>query len=158
MHTYTWNDIWAHASIDDLHSLFMLIITNTHTNNRDSAFTVLKFQSWPSGTFFSCCDGLYCFLYCFSLFIQCNIQYTANETTGLYAVALQIEDFASTADTLPLSSIPLQFIIEVYNSTAPCPSNQPKIVGGTRCVRVSSTYREHIVAQSGSWNIRFVVL
>ena len=128
-----------------------------YTNDGDFCFTALKVQSDHLELFFSCCDGLYCFLYCFSLFIQCNIQYTANETTGLYAVALQIEDFASTADTLPLSSIPLQFIIEVFSSTAPCGSNQPEIVGGTRCVQVSSTYRERIVAQSGGCNIRYVL-
>ena len=118
-------------------------------------FYCAKISVWPSGTFFNCCYGLYCFLYCFSLFVQCNIQYTANETTGLYAVALQIEDFASTADTLPLSSIPLQFIIEVYNSTEPCASNQPEIVDSTRCVQVSSTYREHIVAHSGGSKNRY---
>ena len=90
--------------------------------------------------------------------MQCNIQYTANETTGLYAVALQIEDFASTTDTIPLSSIPLQFIIEVFSSTAPCgcSSSQPEVVGGTRCIEVSSTYRERIVAESGGPNIRSV--
>ena len=79
----------------------------------------------------------------------------ANETTGLYAVALEIEDFASTTDTVPLSSIPLQFVIEVFYSTAPCGSHQPEFVGGTRCAEVSSTYRERIVAQSGGFNIRF---
>ena len=79
----------------------------------------------------------------------------ANEETGLYAVALQIEDFASITDTVPLSSIPLQFVIEVFNSTAPCGSYQPQTVGGTRCVEVLSTYQEHIVAQSGGFNIRF---
>ena len=88
--------------------------------------------------------------------LQCNIQYTANETTGLYAVALQIEDFASTTDSVPLSSIPLQFIIEVFSSTAPCASYQPQIIGGTRCIEMSSTYRERIVAENGGSNIRSV--
>ena len=73
----------------------------------------------------------------------------------MYAVALQIEDFASKTDTVPLSSIPLQFVIEVFNSSAPCVSNQPEIVGATRCIGVSSTYHERIVAQSGDSNIRF---
>jgi len=76
----------------------------------------------------------------------------------LYVAALQIEDFASTTDTVPLSSIPLQFIIEVFNSTAACASNQPEIVGRTRCIEVSSTYRERIVAESGASNIRFAPL
>ena len=79
----------------------------------------------------------------------------ANEETGLYAVALQIEDFASITDTVPLSSIPLQFVIEVFNSTVPCGSYQPQTVGGTRCVEVLSTYQERIVSQSGGFNIRF---
>ena len=74
----------------------------------------------------------------------------------MYAVALQIEDFASTTDTVPLSSIPLQFVIEVFNSTAPCASYQPQIIGGTRCIEMSSTYHERIVAESGGSNIRSV--
>ena len=94
-----------------------------------------------------------------SFCIQCNLLYTANETIGLYAVALQIEDFASRTDTVPLSSIPLQFVIEVYSSTAPCASsNQPEIRGGTRCVEILSTYQERIVAHSGGSNIRFAQL
>ena len=140
----------------------MFIVTNTFMNDGDSCFIALEFQSEICFflaaamvcTVFLDCDFYISFL-CPS--IQCNLQYTANETIGLYAVALQIEDFASTTDTVPLSSIPLQFIIEVYSSTAPCVSNQPEIIGGTRCVEILSSYQERIVAQSGGCNIRFVL-
>lgn len=39
----------------------------------------------------------------------------ANATDGDYAVALQIEDFANSSSSTPLSSVPLQFIITVQN-------------------------------------------
>ena len=92
-----------------------------------------------------------------SFVLQCNLLYKANEATGLYAVALQIEDFASNTDTVPLSSIPLQFVVEVYSSSLPCGSHQPQIIRGTRCVEVSSTYLERIVALSGGSSIRFAL-
>ena len=77
----------------------------------------------------------------------------------MYAVALQIEDFASTTATVPLSSVPLQFLVNVYTSTGSCgTSTPPEFVGITRvdesCVGVPSTYREPIIAQSASSSIR----
>lgn len=42
--------------------------------------------------------------------------------SGNYAVALQIEDFTDSSSTVPLSSVPLQFIINVNNSVR-CSSN-----------------------------------
>ena len=81
---------------------------------------------------------------------------------GLYAVALQIEDFATTTSTTPLSSVPLQFIVEVFTSTVSCASGtQPELVGVTRvdgsCVGVPSTYQERIVAKSGDSSVKLVV-
>ena len=81
--------------------------------------------------------------------------------TGWYAVALQIEDFASPTDTTPLSSVPLQFLVLVFTSNQPC-SSRPEFVGVTRldgtCVGVpfNTTWSEPIIAQSGADDVRLV--
>ncbi len=74
-------------------------------------------------------------------------------------VALQVEDFASAADTIPLSSVPLQFIVSVFTSAGACTS-RPEFVPPTRvdrsCIAVpfNTLYAERIIAQSGSDEIR----
>ena len=60
----------------------------------------------------------------------CQLSYnSAGQRTGSYAVAIQIEDFASSTDTVPLSSIPLQFLVKV-NSVGSC-GTEPVIVDAT---------------------------
>lgn len=39
---------------------------------------------------------------------------------GYYAVAVQIEDFKTTSDTIPLSSVPLQFLIQLVTVNSNC--------------------------------------
>ena len=84
-------------------------------------------------------------------------------STGWYGVALQIEDFASTTSTTPLSSIPLQFLVNVFDSSASCAS-RPQLVGVTppdgSCYPVASgsTWTARIVAQSGSSSVRYFLL
>lgn len=51
---------------------------------------------------------------------MCVITYNSTVDTGFYVVALQIEDFASSEAVNELSSIPLQFLIEVQNSSDSC--------------------------------------
>ncbi|WAR12060.1 hypothetical protein MAR_026240, partial [Mya arenaria] len=46
---------------------------------------------------------------------NCVLTYMAT-TNGWYAVALQVEDYANATDAFPLSSIPVQFLINVYDS------------------------------------------
>ena len=92
---------------------------------------------------------------------QCNLQFPATGAAGLYAVALQIEDFTTTASTVALSSVPLQFLVDVFTSSASCASGtQPEFVGVTRvdgsCVGVPSTYQEPIIAKTGGSSVRFV--
>ena len=76
-------------------------------------------------------------------------------------MALQIEDFASATDPVPLSSVPLQFLILVFSSTAPC-TRRPELVEPTRvdrsCIGVpfNTTWREPLVAQSGAEGVRCV--
>ncbi|XP_045205733.2 CUB and sushi domain-containing protein 3-like [Mercenaria mercenaria] len=45
---------------------------------------------------------------------KCTITYTADKNLGLYAAALQIEDYPNILSTTALSSIPLQFIARIY--------------------------------------------
>ena len=60
----------------------------------------------------------------------CELQYNSRgQSTGYYAVAIQIEDFASSTDTVPLSSIPLQFLVNVLN-VGSC-GQEPWIVDAT---------------------------
>ena len=48
------------------------------------------------------------------------ILYINPTATGYYAVELQIEDFASSSSTKPLSSVPLVFLMSVVNTGATC--------------------------------------
>ena len=93
--------------------------------------------------------------------MQCALIITANSlSTGWYGVALQIEDFSSTTSTTPLSSIPLQFLVNVFSSSASCAS-RPELVGVTppdgSCYPVASgsTWTARIVAQSGSSSVQY---
>ena len=52
----------------------------------------------------------------------CTITYTANNETGIYAVAIMIEDYAPGSPYHPLSSVALQFLVLVYSSYQPCSS------------------------------------
>ncbi|XP_033118170.1 uncharacterized protein LOC117117811 [Anneissia japonica] len=84
----------------------------------------------------------------------CTITYQAKYQVGWYAVALMIEDFASPLSTSPLSQIPLQFLVEVYNNAMPC-SSAPYFIDPTpkdgACIAVpeNETYFQTIVADSG---------
>ncbi|XP_052796583.1 sushi, von Willebrand factor type A, EGF and pentraxin domain-containing protein 1-like isoform X2 [Mya arenaria] len=60
----------------------------------------------------------------------CTISYTAS-VNGYFAVALQIEDFASTVSTVPLSSIPLQFLVHVITCSDCTCESQPEFVDPT---------------------------
>ncbi|XP_033103598.1 integrin beta-like protein A [Anneissia japonica] len=84
----------------------------------------------------------------------CTITYQAKYQVGWYAVALMIEDFASPLSTSPLSQIPLQFLVDVYNNAMPC-SSAPYFIDPTpkdgACIAVpeNETYFQTIVADSG---------
>ena len=70
-------------------------------------------------------------------------------------MALQIEDFLSPSSTTPLSSVPLQFLVIVFSSSAPC-SAQPVLVadetpadGSCIPVEFGTDFTAGIVATSG---------
>ena len=69
-------------------------------------------------------------------------------------MALQIEDFASPRDTIPMSSVPLQFVVNVFPSNDSC-SSGPIFVPPTRAdgsrvpLSVGLTFTDTITAESG---------
>ena len=81
------------------------------------------------------------------------------DSTGWYAVALQIEDYATPTDVMPLSSVPVQFLVLVFSSEGPC-SQKPGFVGVTRvagsCIGIpfNTTFQEPVIAMSGGPNVR----
>ena len=87
----------------------------------------------------------------------CTIFYSATGIVGLYAVAIQIEDFYSDIDTAPLSSVPLQFIVNVYESSfgndscygKPTFSWQTRRDGACVGIPLNSTFHEAVIAESG---------
>ena len=68
-------------------------------------------------------------------------------SVGFYVAAIQIEDFASPSSVTPLSSVPLQFLVEFVDS-------RPQFVGETPvnglCVtlEVGQTYSARITAEA----------
>ncbi|KAL4240889.1 hypothetical protein ACF0H5_001671 [Mactra antiquata] len=51
---------------------------------------------------------------------QCTLSYNAVNNTGWYAVAIQVEDFIDVNSHTPLSSIPVQFLVQVYSGNDSC--------------------------------------
>ncbi|XP_056016084.1 uncharacterized protein LOC125677338 isoform X2 [Ostrea edulis] len=86
---------------------------------------------------------------------RCTISYIANNQTGWFAVAIQIEDFSPLNSTHPLSSVSLQFLVNVFASTVSC-QDKPKFILPTRldgaCVGIpaSSTWTEQLITRSGT--------
>ena len=97
----------------------------------------------------------------------CAIFFNETGELGTYAVALQIEDFLPGSD-VPLSSVPLQFLVIVFSSNESC-SSQPELVPGDTppdgsCIPVEldTTFTASIVATSGdlrySYNSNYTCL
>ena len=98
-----------------------------------------------------------------NLSFQCGLVHSAYSLSrGWYAVAIQIEDFATTTSTIALSSIPLQFLVYVFDSSASCAS-RPELVSPTppdgSCypVATGSSWSARIVARSGSSSVRYAL-
>ena len=83
----------------------------------------------------------------------CTISYNASGPIGAYAVALQIEDYISASSTTPMSSVPLQFLVNVSDSNRPC-SETPVLVlptplhGSCIAVPLGITYTTSLIAYS----------
>ena len=96
---------------------------------------------------------------CFhSLQNGCTLTYFAAGPPGFYAVEIQVEDFATPSATVAMSSIPVQFLVEVVDTSVPCGSG-PFFVPPTRAdgttvgVPLGSTYTDRIIAESGGANL-----
>ncbi len=61
---------------------------------------------------------------------NCTIVFTLTVAYQYAAVALQIEDFYNSAATVPMSSVPLQFLF--YGYPAPSGCNTPPAIIGNR--------------------------
>ncbi|XP_052078414.1 integrin beta-like protein B isoform X2 [Mytilus californianus] len=88
----------------------------------------------------------------------CLLSYTASGNTGWYAAALQIEDYAVSDITTPLSSVPLQFLIEVASTTDTC-DDKPLVLNLTNVndsvasLTLNATFFQTIIANSGSTSV-----
>ncbi|CAF1148511.1 unnamed protein product [Didymodactylos carnosus] len=86
---------------------------------------------------------------------NCTLLVNGSISNTYYAVAIQIEDFFDLNSTLPMSSVPLQFLIYVY-ATPACPS-RPEITGlpvNGSCipVQVGQPFETQLVAVIGCIN------
>eukprot|EP00105_Crassostrea_gigas_P037278 XP_019921426.1 PREDICTED: uncharacterized protein LOC105325208 [Crassostrea gigas] len=81
----------------------------------------------------------------------CVFNYNSTSGTGTYGVSVQIEDFAVTAPTAVLSSVPVQFLIIVFYDSLSC-DDAPSFVDPTppeaSCHVVTSTFTKTIVART----------
>lgn len=90
-------------------------------------------------------------IYYFPFKDKCVFSYNATGSEGLYAVALQIEDFPTDKAVQELSSIALQFVLHVYKSNESCEmkplletlQNSNDVV----YIPVSTTYNQTIIAR-----------
>lgn len=91
----------------------------------------------------------------------CVLRWTPTTTTGLYAVALQIEDFSSTTQSEPYSSVPLQFLLDVSTTTDSC-GNKPQLGNDTNIndtvtkLEPDATFFKTLIANTGSTSVRYV--
>jgi len=92
---------------------------------------------------------------------RCAVSYNATGAVGVYAVAIQIDDFASATDVRPISSVPLQFLINVTDAPVACDA-RPQFVPPTEddgtCIAIppKSTYTGILVARSSGSDAHIV--
>ncbi|XP_076070871.1 uncharacterized protein LOC143042458 isoform X3 [Mytilus galloprovincialis] len=108
---------------------------------------------WASSPFMDECGGV-CSRLNHTILDQnnCILYINTTVTTGNYAFAIQIEDFLTHQDTLPLSSIPLQFIVHVNDNISMC-DEKPSIettgsLGSMIVIPANRMYQQTIVALS----------
>lgn len=75
-------------------------------------------------------------------------------------MALQLEDFISPTDTVPLSSVSLQFLVFVTHSSEPCTSRPvfpPNIItdGSVHHILANDVFNVSIYARSGAETLKY---
>ena len=92
---------------------------------------------------------------------SCNLTYNGRASPGLYAVALQVEDFISASSTEAMSSVPVQFLVKIVRVSAPPSVTPPTFVRQTTpsdgdCfnIAIGSTYEQRLTARSGDSSAR----
>ncbi|CAC5391946.1 unnamed protein product [Mytilus coruscus] len=88
--------------------------------------------------------------------------YNATGRTGWYAVAVQLEDFALSSNMMPLSSVPLQFLVQVFKSSGYCKDRpvliKTNFIDGTNFnISLYSTLCEIMVAKSATNTSRYTL-
>ncbi|CAC5400896.1 unnamed protein product [Mytilus coruscus] len=92
---------------------------------------------------------------------MCVLSYTATGSTGLYAVALQIEDFTTDQSFYVLSSTPLQFIIllTLHNSSESCDIKpvfeSPHDISSVVEIPLYTTYQRTIITRGFNQIMQF---
>ncbi|UJR25559.1 hypothetical protein I4U23_006904 [Adineta vaga] len=81
-----------------------------------------------------------------TIYSNCTIEITGTIIGKRYAVVLMAEDFINSASTTPLSSVPVQFIVEVISPTS-CPTPPETILAGSSCtpVKVNEVFRSTLL-------------
>ncbi|CAC5391942.1 unnamed protein product [Mytilus coruscus] len=87
--------------------------------------------------------------------VSCILHYNATFNIGWFVVAVQIEDFAVSNDMVPLSSVSLQFLVQVFTSSGDCEDRPVLVVsnfidGADFHISLYSTLNETIIARSSS--------
>jgi hypothetical protein len=88
--------------------------------------------------------------------INCIIKFNLPPIIGYYAIRLQIEDFKSIYSTKPLSSIPLEFLVQAYktsNSSFKIPTFEEPTKKDQACIPIPTltTYNDIIVVNSNDF-------
>ncbi|CAF3760185.1 unnamed protein product [Rotaria sordida] len=65
---------------------------------------------------------------------DCTVTFTGYKAGIWYAVAIQVEDFIDSTSMIPMSSVPIQFLI--YVQSQPVCSTEPIIIPPDRCLEV----------------------
>ena len=94
----------------------------------------------------------------------CTMTFTSSSVKGEYGIAILIEDFLSSSSQTPLSSVPLQFLIDVKDLPAGCSNQKPKLVapsptsGSELTAYVGNPYNAEVRARATSANEPYVTL
>jgi hypothetical protein len=96
----------------------------------------------------------------------CLLKFNLTNLNGMYALKIQLEDFESKTSKKPLSSIPLQFLVDAYTpfgvGGGNCIAAKPVFVDPTKqdqaCVNIPSntTYKDIILVNSNKTNVKVI--